>query len=317
MKILFRILTVFSFLLVSSAWADETKSILMLTWRGITPAEQGFKSKLAELGFEVEYEHFDSERDVTNLAGFLRENRKRIAQKDLIYTFGTTTTVTVQNFDIGNIPQVFNIVTDPVGNGITFSIETPTNGATGAKLSLSADAILQLVEKIYPFKTIAVLFDPREVNATHEADKVLMAAEAMEKQATLLRLIPDNADLETQIAALKPQIEIVDVVYVASTSSFMTQGELLRRIIPNDTVSVGSSPAMVDRGISLSFGENYWNRGEAAAEVAAKILRNGKLPNQVPINEIVPDEATIFVNRSTPAGEKLNLKNLPNKIQEK
>lgn len=136
MKNLWRILTVFSFLLVSNVSAEETKSIMLLTWRGMTPAEQGFMTRLFELGVKAQYDHFDAGRDVTKLAGYLRENRKTIAQKDLIYTFGTTTTVTVQNFDIGNVPQVFNIVTDPVGNGITLSIEKPSNGATGGQAVL-------------------------------------------------------------------------------------------------------------------------------------------------------------------------------------
>lgn len=317
MKNLWRILTVFSFLLVSNVSAEETKSIMLLTWRGMTPAEQGFMTRLFELGVKAQYDHFDAGRDVTKLAGYLRENRKTIAQKDLIYTFGTTTTVTVQNFDIGNVPQVFNIVTDPVGNGITLSIEKPSNGATGAKLSLSADAILHLLETIYPFKTIAVLFDPREVNATHEADKVAMVAGAMEKPVTRLRLVPDSVDLDRQIEALKPQIEMVDVVYVASTSSFMTTEGMLRRIIPSGKVSVGSSSAMIDRGITLAFGDDYWKRGEAAADVAAEILLEGKLPSQVPINEITPEEAIVFVNSAAPAREKLNFKNLPNKIKYK
>lgn len=310
-------MTVFSFLLVSNVSAEETKSIMLLTWRGMTPAEQGFMTRLFELGVKAQYDHFDAGRDVTKLAGYLRENRKTIAQKDLIYTFGTTTTVTVQNFDIGNVPQVFNIVTDPVGNGITLSIEKPSNGATGAKLSLSADAILHLLETIYPFKTIAVLFDPREVNATHEADKVAMVAGAMEKPVTRLRLVPDSVDLDRQIEALKPQIEMVDVVYVASTSSFMTTEGMLRRIIPSGKVSVGSSSAMIDRGITLAFGDDYWKRGEAAADVAAEILLEGKLPSQVPINEITPEEAIVFVNSAAPAREKLNFKNLPNKIKYK
>ncbi len=139
----------------------------------------------------------------------------------------------------------------------------------------------------------------------------------MEKPVTRLRLVRDSVDLDRQIEALKPQIEMVYVVYVASTSSFMTTEGMLRRIIPSGKVSVGSSSAMIDRGITLAFGDDYWQRGEAAADVAAEILQEGKLPSQVPINEITPEEAIVFVNSAAPAREKLNLKNLPNKIKYK
>lgn len=313
--ILCRILTVLSFFLVSPADADDAKSIMLFTWRGMTQAEEGFTSKLKDLGVEATYHHFDAERNVDRLAGYLREHREELARMDLIYTFGTTTTMTVQNFDLGKVPQVFNIVTDPVGTGITKSLQTPTKGATGAMVSLSAMSILELLEKAYPFKSVAILFDPREANAVQEADTVALAAAAMGKKAFPLRLIPDNRDVESLVAALIPKISLVDAVYVASTSSFMAHAGLLRRVIPEDKVSVTSSPALLTRGVTMAVGDEYRKRGEAAAALAAEILLNGKRPDQVPINEVGPDEAVVFIREGSSAGTKLNLDKLSNTVK--
>ncbi len=314
MKFLSAILTVAIILLTPPATASDGKSIVLITWRGMTPAEQGFLSKLSELGVEAKYEHFDAGRDETKLAGYLRENRDHLSKIDLIYTFGTTVSVTVQNFDFGNVPQVFNIVSDPLGSGLTESIAQPTKGATGAKMSVSAEVILQLLEKIYPFASIAILFDPQETNAYHEAEKVMIAAEAIGKKAIRYRLIPDNKDVEEQIASLRPQLEKSDVVYVASTSSFVAHTNLMRLVIPEETVSVSSSPAFVERGTTVAFGDEYWDRGEAAAEIAVQILENGKRPNEVSIDEITADEATIFIRDTSPAKDKLDIKNIKNEI---
>lgn len=272
-------------------------------------------SKLAELGIKADFDHFDAGRDVTKLAGYLRANRKELSRKDLIYTFGTTATVTVQNFDIGNVPHVFNIVPDPIGAGITLSIDAPTNGATGAKMSLSTEVILQLLETVLPYKSLAVLFDPRDINSTIEANNVTVAAQAIDKTTRQLRLVPDLADLETQIQYLRPQISTVDAIYIAASSSFVAQTDLLHRLLPEETVSISSSPAIVDRGTTLAFGDEYWNRGEAAAEAAAQILLNGKLPSQVAINEIPAHKAILFVRRASPAKHKLDLKNAANPVK--
>jgi hypothetical protein len=50
--------------------ASDQQDIQLITWRGMTPAEQGFLSRLAELGLQAKYDHFDAGRSETKLAGF-------------------------------------------------------------------------------------------------------------------------------------------------------------------------------------------------------------------------------------------------------
>jgi putative ABC transport system substrate-binding protein len=118
-------------LITGTTFAADQKHIQLITWRGMTSAEQGFLSRLAEHGLQAKYDHFDAGRSETKLAGFLRANRSELEKRDLIYTFGTTATLTVKNFDMVGIPTVFNIVSDPIGSGITLSMEMPTGGITG------------------------------------------------------------------------------------------------------------------------------------------------------------------------------------------
>lgn len=294
--------------------SDQTRSILMLTWRGLTPAEHSFIAHLEKLGVDADIEHFDAGRDQTRLAGFLRDRLDDIKSMDLIYTFGTTVTMTVRNFHVDNVPRVFNIVTDPVGVGLAPALDRPPRGMTGAKHSLSPEVNLQLLSGVYPVRTIAVLFDPRESNAVAEADRLSSAAEKRGISIKRLRFAPDAKEKDIQIAALKPELEDVDAIYVTSSSSFVAHSDALPQIIPEDLVSMGSSSAYVGDGITLVFGSEYEERGRTAAEMAAKILLEKVPPHNLPIDEISAAEATLYINSGNKAASKLKLENSRNAV---
>lgn len=294
--------------------AEHQRSILMITWRGMTPAEHSFIAHLEKLGIDAEIEHFDADRDQTSLAGFLRDRMHDIKSMDLIYTFGTTVTLTVQNFHFDDVPRVFNIVTDPVGVGLAPALDRPPQGMTGTKHSLPPDVNLQLLFSVYPVRTIAVLFDPRESNAVAEADRLSSAAEKRGVSVKRLRFAPDAKEKQIQIAALRPELDDVDAIYVTSSSSFVAHSEALAQIIPEDLVSMGSSSAYVGDGITLVFGSEYEERGRTAAEMAAKILLEKVPAHSLPIDEISASEATLYINGDNKAVSKLKLENARNAV---
>jgi putative ABC transport system substrate-binding protein len=71
----------------------------------------------------------------------------------------------------------------------------------------------------------------------------------------------------------------------------------------------------VDHGVSLAFGEAYWQRGEAAAELAAEILLNGKSPSEVSINEIKANESILFIGKTSPVADRLDLSAFPDRVK--
>ena len=297
-----------------NAFASD-KKIALITWRGLTPAEEGFKSRLAELGIEAEYEHFDADRDHTKLAGYIRERLEDLKSKDLIYTFGTTATLAVQNFDLMDVPHVFSVVSDPVGVGLASTLDTPNQGVTGTKLNLPVEETLRLIDRLLPYQSIAILFDPREENAVAQLKDVSEAASSIGKTPISIRFVPDGDETQKQIKAIKPQIREADIVYITATSSYVAQPETLTEIIPNDLVSYAASSPLVEKGSTLSIGTEYFERGEATADIAAQILTQDVHPEDIPIDELKPDEALIFVNQHSPAAKKLQLQNTTNKIE--
>jgi putative ABC transport system substrate-binding protein len=91
------------------------------------------------------------------------------------------------------------------------------------------------------------------------------------------------------------------------------RSDVLRKIL-DDKVSVSSSPALVDLGGTIAFGENYWQRGEAAADLAAKILLGDHSPRDIPINEIKANESVVFI-KSSPLKDKLDLSAFSDRVE--
>ena len=212
------------------------------------------------------------------------------------------------------MPHVFNIVANPVGVGIAASLASPSFGAIGAKVSLSPEVIIQLLDHIYPFRTMAILFDPREPNSVSEVEQLTAAATLSGKQAIRLRLTPDADTREIQAASLTPQLQSSDVVYVTATSSFVAHAGLLKELLPDDIVSVGATTVFLPEGVTLVFGTEYWERGEAVADLAAQILLNDAKPNDLAIADVLASKVTLFVNKVNKAAAKLHLQKADNPI---
>ena len=99
---------------------ERPYTIYMITFRGDTEVEAGFRDYLAQRQIPVEYINRDVDRDPTKVAGFLDEIRA--LKPDLVYTWGTPVTLaTVGPYDapdpakyIADRPVIFTMVAAPV-----------------------------------------------------------------------------------------------------------------------------------------------------------------------------------------------------------
>ncbi|MBT8361712.1 MAG: hypothetical protein KJO32_12225, partial [Deltaproteobacteria bacterium] len=116
--------------------AEQNIHIAMLLWRGETAAEAGFLAGLEEKGYTVKYSIFDADQNLKKLGLLLAEMSRNIDDYDYVYTFGTTVSRRTKVVVNQRIPQIFNVVTDPVGAGIVTSMKS-----TGGRISGVSDAI--------------------------------------------------------------------------------------------------------------------------------------------------------------------------------
>src|SRR5262249_35411255 len=115
---------------------SKTYTVMLILFRGQTPAEQGFMDQLKQR-VPVEFIIRNVDGDRSKMKDFVDEAKR--TRPDLIYTFGTTVTLDtvggLGQFDasrhIGDIPVVFNIVADPVGARLATGFTTTGRNLTG------------------------------------------------------------------------------------------------------------------------------------------------------------------------------------------
>ena len=128
--------------------------ILMITFRGETDVDKGFRAYLAEAGLQVRYTVRDVQQDVGRIPAILQE--ARALAPDLIYVWGTPITLAVvgayddpdrQHF-IHDIPVVFALVAAPVRSRIVERLEAPGRNVTGAVHVVPFDVQLRVMQAV-------------------------------------------------------------------------------------------------------------------------------------------------------------------------
>ena len=144
--------------------------ILMITFRGETDVERGFKAYLASAGVTAEILARDAKRDAANVAGILQEAVE--FKPDLIYTWGTPVTLAVAGtYDapkvhaLSGVPVVFSLVAAPVQSRIVPALSGHGRNLTGAVHVVPTDVHLRAMQSYRPFTKVGVLYTASEQNS--------------------------------------------------------------------------------------------------------------------------------------------------------
>ncbi|MDC0737645.1 ABC transporter substrate-binding protein [Cognatishimia sp. SS12] len=274
--------------------AAEQAQVVMLTWRGDTPAEQGFRQGLSDAGVDAAITSFDANRDRTALAGYIRDNLDQLTKADVVYTFGTTTSQVLHTAGGGQTKHVFNIVSDPVAAGIVNSLDQPGGWVTGTTHVVPLDVAFDLINKVKPFQTIGFLFDPNEENTVVQMRTATRVLEGMGKTIKPIRIVPEEGILSQQEDRLDQELEGLDLLYVPSASSLIANADAVFEALPKDIFIVGAVGRYVEAGAAIALGPDYFERGIATARSAIQIL-NGADPGAIPVNRVNMDGVNLVV----------------------
>lgn len=298
MKYLLTTLITVSILLVSTTTLAETKTIYMALWRGITDAEEGFMDYLkAQSDIDIDFVISNAESNRDNVARFVEDIK--VQQPDLVYTFGTTVSLTVAGNqtdvnaadNITDIPVVFNIVADPVGANLVDAMNTSTGrNLTGSSHLVPIQTQLNAALELGDFEHLGVLYNATETNSQLQVQNLKTAVGQLERPLTFTEYAIDSEkDPQFAIGAAirKARIEGVDVLYLPSDSFLIRNAEFIALSATAQKIPVFSATdGPVKEGYALAgLVSKYYLVGQFAGFKALQILR-GEQAGDIPVETL-------------------------------
>jgi len=280
------------------AGAEEHYKIFMITFRGETDVERGYRDYLAQRRIAVEIVMRDAQRDANNVAGFVEEIRE--FKPDLVYTWGTPVTLAaVGAYDavdparhITDIPVVFTMVAAPVKAKVVPTLASSGRNVTGAFHVVPTDAQLRAMQSYREFTKLGVLYTPSEQNS------VALVAELRQlASAQGFELIERSFKLDD---AGKPIAEGVETLihelkdsgaswFYLLPDTFL--GTILDRVTPYarniGLPTFGATELAVREGGALAgLICRYYSVGQLAAVKSEQILIGKTKPADIPVETL-------------------------------
>ena len=194
-----------------------------------------------------------------------------------------------------DIPIVFALGNDPIGEGLVATLGRPGGNVTGLSVQapdLAGKRVELLREMVPGLRRLAILFNAADPSAVLEESEVLQSARSLGIEATPLAI--RRADEIGSTLELKVQADALYVVQGALLGTNRT------RII---TLALGARlPTMfnprdhVKAGALMSYGPNFPDLFRRAADMVDRILRGTK-PGDIPVEQ--PTKFDLVINVTT------------------
>ena len=303
------VLLVFSNSLLAN---DRNLNIAMIVWRGETKAEQGFKDGLKELGYTVEYRILDAGQDRKKLGEILSKLKPKFNEFDYIYTFGTTVSRRTRVILKDQVPQIFNVVTDPVGAGIVQSVKSSGGNISGMSGAIPLSIQIKSALDVIKFEKLGLFFNPREKNSMIIREELYEVARQLDIEVADLRSPPAQEMLQENLRKLIDQSIDVDAVYLPSDSFLASNAELIGSSLRTAKVkSISATKRFVEKGALMGVVTDYYKLGQTVAKIVDRHQKGEKLQN-ISIEKV--ENPYLVINKTT--SHILNI-NIPEAVMKK
>jgi putative ABC transport system substrate-binding protein len=284
----------------------KTFNVMMITFRGSTPAEQGFMEYL-KAHLQVNFVVRDVDGNRAKVREFVAEAKRERA--DLIYTFGTSVTLDAvgaygkvdPSIHVTDIPVVFNIVADPVGAGLANAFAETGRNLTGVSHLVPMPDQLRAMQRFKKVRKLGVIYNSLEANSN-------LAVEQLRELATRLQFELIEAPLQSGQKPAPSEIAEAmhrllgskpDFIYLPSDSSLIERAGTIVSLasaagVP--LISATEDPIRKD-GALMGLVSNYANAGAFAAHKAEQILLGKAVAGKIPIETL--QRFALVVNMKT------------------
>lgn len=283
---------------VFAAEGSQRPRILMLTYRGETDVERGFRDYLAAAGLDAQIIHRDANRDIATVRGVLAE--LPALKPDLIYTWGTSITLeVVGRYDapdpsrfVRDTPVVFALVSAPVQVGIAPDFASSGRNVTGAVHVVPTDVQMRAMQAYKPFTKVGVLYTPSEQNSVAIVEEVRAFCNA--SGAALIEQTfeldaggrPTDIGVGAKVAAIAEAgadwMYLLPDTFLGTLYDIVTPAALAAGLPTFGAAEL----AIREGGALVGLVSRYHSVGQLAGQKAVDILVNGTAPADIPIETL-------------------------------
>jgi putative ABC transport system substrate-binding protein len=273
----------------------------IVSHQALDKAREGFKDAFEEAGLKAEFDEQNAQGDVT-IANTIA-NKFVTDKVDLIFAIATPTAQAVSNAT-SDTPILFSAVTDPEAAGLV------KPNITGSSDKVDIDQQLALLREVSKdAKKIGFLYNSSEENSLVQLEEVKKIAakynfEIVEQGISSANELPQAIDkILTQ----------VDALYLPTDNLISSSSALIaEKANAAKKITFAAESGMLENGIFITKGIDYYQLGKEAGKLAVEILRDGKKPSDLPYK--VSETTEIAVNKQTL--EQLGIK-LPDDVMSK
>ena len=273
----------------------------IVSHQALDKAREGFKDALKEAGIKAEYDEQNAQGDVT-IANTIA-NKFVTDKVDLVFAIATPTAQAVSNAT-SDTPILFSAVTDPEAAGLV------KPNVTGSSDKVDIEQQLALLREISKdAKKIGFLYNSSEENSLVQLEEIKKVAgkydfEIVEQGISSANELPQAIDkMLTQVDALYLPTDNL----ISSSSALIAEKANAAKIM-----TFAAESGMLENGIFITKGIDYYQLGKEAGKMAAEILKDGKKPSDLPYK--ISETVEIAVNKQTL--EQLGIK-LPEDVMSK
>ena len=243
----------------------------------LNAAKQGFKDALAKAGIKADYDDKIANNEMSNQTLIMQQFSSD--KKDLVYAITTPTAQAAKNQVDKNIPVVFASVTDPKSAGLVgISNVTGTSGAAPVEENL------KLMKGLFPkAKNIGIIYNSSEQNSVSEVNNLKRLApkygfNVVDKSVT------NGTEL---VSAANLVVKQADLLYAIQDNTVASYISAILDIFNREKKPIfGTNNIYSNAGGFISQGTTDYDIGYRSGEIAAQILKGGKKPNEIPIENV-------------------------------
>jgi ABC-type uncharacterized transport system substrate-binding protein/predicted MFS family arabinose efflux permease len=267
--------------------------IYMITYRGTTDVERGFKDELAREGIQATFIERNVHLDARKVAPLMDEIR--VIHPDLVYTWGTPVTLAVTGTVAkpnpklpADIPVLFTMVAAPVDVHLVPTLASSARNLTGVYHVAQIEDQYHAIAAYSPFTTVGTLYTASASNSVATINQLVALGK---KQHFRVVAIPFAEPVKG-----KPTLEgidqRIDAIKAAGAQwlylppdSFL--GESLKVILAgaerDRLPTFGTTQQMTEAGVLAGVVAPYFGIGQLTAVLAKRILVEKTSPQNIPI----------------------------------